>query len=400
MDGMAGELKEEWLVTNTLMAARSALGRCSRGRGSDAAGMKFTVRAGDLRSALEQVSRAVAKAPNNAVFAGVRLSVREGTLSATASNEGDVTLTKRVAVTGASSGTCVLLPKPLTAFLAGLAPSTLLDVSAQSAGAEMTISPAGASPYTFRLLTATFPVATLPNARTFPADLSNLAAAVQAVKQCAASSKLVQVQAAPDGLRLHATDNLRLARAELRGVDLGTFSGLLPTAVLELLAEHGSSGEAVQIALDKAGRVFAASMDTVTLVARVVDEMFPNVDSVLGDVPVTGAMLPGRDVLRALTRLAVVADSGPVVVSLVGDQMTLTSGSGSSIGTGVEVVELVDPAPSEFTFGVNPTFFRDAIAAHPTTSVKLHWTSARQAIFVTSHDPLPVTTVTMPVGLA
>lgn len=353
--------------------------------------MKFTARAADLREAIERATKVVPKNPSQAVYAGVRLRVRGGDLTVTGSDEGETTVIVTVPVTDAAPGDKVLLPKPLEMFLATLAPSTSVTVTA-GAGPELCVHPAGASPYTFPGMEVTFPNTAAPAAQLFDADLSLLALAVKAVKDSAAVNKIVQVTACAEGLRLHATDGRMLARATLPGVDLGSFTGLLPFAVLERIGEVS----ATTVALDKRGRVFTASNDTVTIIARQVESPFPNVNSILDDPPPFTAHIPVRRVLQALTRLSAVSGERPVVISIAGDQLTLTTKS-ESVGAGREQVDLDMPSPSEITFGANVKFFRSALAAHPAGDVTLGWSSPERQFFLTSAGDVPITTVVMPV---
>lgn len=353
--------------------------------------MKFTARAADLRDAIDHVIRVVPKNPSKAVYAGVRLRVRDGSLTVTGSAEGEHTITVDVPVQDAAPGDKVLLPKPLAAYLSTIAASAQVHVAA-SAGPEMSVGVDGSSPYTFRLMESTYPNTAAPTASTFDADLRELAQAVKAVRAVAADSKLVQLVSTPHATMLQVTDGKRIARATLGGVHLGTFTGLLPLNVLEQMGEN----PATRVALDKRGRVFSAANDTTTITARVIEDMYPPVESFLDATPPYGVAVPARAVLKALTRLSSVAAGRHVVVSIVGDQMTLSTDS-SSTGSGLELVELPTPSASEFTFGVQLEYLREAVAAHPAAEVRLGWTAPDKAVFVTSDETLPITVLFMPI---
>lgn len=355
--------------------------------------MKFTTRAADLRDALDRVSKVVPKLPTQAVYAGVRLRVRDGELTVTGSDEGTTTITVKVPVTDTAAGDRVLLPKPLIAFLATLAPTTPVAFTASSAP-ELTVQAAGAAPYTFRLMEATFANTSVPSAQVFDADLTQIATAVKAVKACASVVNVVQIVSTPDEVRLHATDGKRVARASLPGVSFGTYTGLLALSDIERVAET----LATQVALDKRGRVFTASNDTTTVIARQVEQPFPPVNSALDDRPPFQTQIPGAKVMRALTRLAAVSDKRPLIVSIAGDQLTLSTDS-ASVGSGRENVELDVPSRYEATFALFLDYFRDAIAAHPTGDLTLGWGEPQRPVFVTSAGPIPVITVVMPLNM-
>lgn len=353
--------------------------------------MKFTTTTSDLRDALERASKVVPKAPSQVVYTGVRMAVTGGHLVVTGSAEGETTVSVTVAVTEPSSGDKVVYPKPLLTLLAGLSPSTVLHVSAGT-GPDLRVQPAGARPYTFRLLEATFPNTAVPAAHVHDVDLTHLATALRAVRWPAAKSGLVHVASYPDRVALHSTDGLRLASADLPGATFGDFDGLLPYDVLEQIASIG----AVRVSLDRRGKVVTAASPAVTITTRVADETFPNVDSVLDNMPAQSVVVPVKETTRALARLASVADKRPIVLSIVGDEMTLSSPESSGAGSGAERLELPGPARAELTCALNMTYLREALDAHPTDMVTLSWSAADEAVFLTSSDPVPVTTVVMP----
>lgn len=88
--------------------------------------------------------------------------------------------------------------------------------------------------------------------------------------------------------------------------------------VLEQLAE----ANATEVHLDRRGRVFAASGPKISIGTRLVDEMFPHVDSVLSGTPVYRTEVPASACRGALARLASVSeDKRPLVVSVAGDEL-------------------------------------------------------------------------------
>ena len=90
--------------------------------------------------------------------------------------------------------------------------------------------------------------------------------------------------------------------------------------VLEQLAE----ANATEVHLDRRGRVFAASGPKISIGTRLVDETFPDVDSVLSGTPVYRTEVPASACRGALARLASVSeDKRPLVVSVAGDELRL-----------------------------------------------------------------------------
>lgn len=356
--------------------------------------MKFSARAGDLTDALSTVVPVIPKAPSLSVFSGVKLAVRAGQLTVTGSSEGETTVTVTVPVTDAAAGAVVLLPGPIAAYLGTLPARSDVTVSAGDP-TKVEVVAGGGNPYTFRAMDATFPVSAASSADTTAADLSRLHGAVAAVKDCAKANKVVQLISDDTGIRLHATDGVRLARAHLPEAGFGPFSGLLPLDVTERLANTAVTSMGV----DRRGRVLTAASDTTTIVTRLLDEAFPTVDTVLAAVPPYTVDVDTAALRAALARLRSVAETKrPVVVCVAGDELTLQVDS-INIGSGAERIELETPAAAEVRFGVNLDYLASAAASHSSTTVTLGWSGPSAAVFLTSTEPLAVTNVVMPVRL-
>ena len=184
--------------------------------------------------------------------------------------------------------------------------------------------------------------------------------------------------------------------AHLPEAGFGPFSGLLPLTVLEQIAES----PVTEVQVDRRGRVLTAAGERVGVVTRLVDEMFPSVDTVLASVPAHYVDVPTAALREALARLGSVAEEKrPLVVEIAGDEVVLRMDS-VNLGSGVERIELATPAPAEVTFGVNMDFLVAAVATHAGPCVIVGWTAPEMPIFLKSDAPLAVTNVVMPVKLA
>lgn len=357
--------------------------------------MKFTTHAGDLADALSLAGRVIPRTPSLSVFSGVHLVVKGDQLAVTGSDEGETTVTVTLEVTDAQAGTAVLHPKPLGSFLQTISAKTVVTVSSDDQ-TKVTVHAAGGNPYTFRAMDQTFPATATGKPEKRLVDLAQLSAAVAAVRDCARKSKVVQLVSDETGLRLHATDGLRLARAHLSAAGFGPFSGLVPLGVLEQIAESPIT----EMQIHPRGRILGAAGDRVSIVARLIDEMFPAVDTVLSSTPAHHVTVPTAALKGALARLSSVAEEKQAVtVSVSGDEVVLSMES-VNVGSGVERIELDVPSDVEVTFGVNMDFLAAAVATHTGGSVVLGWTAPVQPIFLTSTSPIGVTSVIMPVKLA
>jgi DNA polymerase III sliding clamp (beta) subunit (PCNA family) len=220
--------------------------------------------------------------------------------------------------------------------------------------------------------------------------------ALTAVAASAGKDKLCQVVSGDHGLHLHTTDNYRLTRAALPEAGFGPFSGLLRIGVLEQIARAHAS--AVQV--DPRGRVIAAYGERVTIVTRLVDERFPSVGTILDAVPPYSTALPSADLRQKLARLAAVTEAGrPLRVEVDGDRMLLDMDSSVNLGAGDEHVALTAPVAVPLTFGVNLDYLARAADSLPAEQLTLSWEASDRPIFLSVTDPLPITSVIMPIKL-
>lgn len=356
--------------------------------------MKFSTRAGDLDEALTLAGKVIPKSPSLAVYSGVKLAIAGNKLSVSGSDEGNTTVTVNVPVTDAAAGNVVLLPKPLGSYLHTLAAGTQVTVTSDDK-TKVTVAIEGGTPYTFRTMDATFPTTASAGSDAAAVDLHRFNAAVASVKHCARKNKIVQLVSDDRGLRLHATDNTRLTRAYLPEASFGAFSGLLPLPVLEQIADSNIT----HMTVDRRGRVLTATGERISIVTRLVDEMFPTVDSILDNVPTYRVQVKVAALRSALNRLMSVAEgSRPLLVRIAGDEIKLHMDS-VNLGSGVESISLDEQASGDVDFGINMEFLSECVSAHTGGEVTVGWTAAELPIFLSSAEPFAVTNVIMPIKL-
>lgn len=355
--------------------------------------MQFTTEVGQLRTAVDNAAKPVPKNPSQAVFAGIRLKVTDH-LSVTGSDEGETTVTTKVAATGLQPGQKLLIPKPLQTYLATLPATKAITITANNTP-DLTVQPENGHKYTFRLMEGvTFPNPVTPDTQPLPTDLTRLPEALRAVKPAVARNKIIQLHSTPNELHLQTTDNYRIVRAILPEGGFGDFTGLLPLNVLEQMGEYSPT----HVAPDARGRLIAVMTNTTEVTSRLIAENFPNIAPTLDAPQPFSVTLPKNETLKALTRLNAVADNHPVVFRLNSRLLTLSTAS-DNVGTGEETIDLDTPAPVETTIGLTLAFAKDALASHESPTITLAWSDPHQAIYLTSTDPFPITTVVMPIRL-
>ena len=334
--------------------------------------------------------------PQLPAYGGVHLEATRGRLTARGTN-GETTVTAVARVSNVTDGTVLVPPGPVQKYLAALPEDTELVVASASR-TQLEVTPAGGNGYKFTAMPDSFPTNPIPRRDKVEADLSDLDDAVAAVAGCAdslgGSEKVVQLVSDATGLKLHATDRFRVARASLPpAAGFGDFDGLLPVRVLTLVAAL----DATHVQVDPRGRSMVFHAADAVVSTRLAQDPFPVVDSVLSaEVPYT-ASLARATVLAALKRLSSVApQNGTVTVDLSGDQLTLAVVNAAA-GSGSEVVHLEGPASGDLSTAVNLEFLRSAFDTHTADVVTLGWVAALKPLFVTSTDTVPITHAIMPV---
>jgi DNA polymerase III sliding clamp (beta) subunit (PCNA family) len=339
-----------------------------------------------LYQTLETARGATPSAPSLTAYAGVLFQVSNGSLTITGA-DGEVQIEAVLVVDNAVDGDVLIAPGPLAGLLRTVDPDAVVTVTA---GDELEVAIAKLQPYRLRVIHATLPAAPAPTSPAQTVDLSNLSGVLAAVR--AATGREIggiQVLADASGLHLRATDTYRLHAATLPVAGLSDFQGVVPAAVLARIAEI----KPTHIAFDAHARVLQAWSSSVRITSRLLGVPFPQVESMLRSTPPLAVSIVAKDLSVALTRLQAVADSAPVSIEVTNGVARLTA-TNSEVGTGVEEIE----APGDdMSFAVARAFLADAVAAHSTATVTIQFTSANQAVIISSDTPFPVRCVVMPV---
>lgn len=355
--------------------------------------MRFATTASVLRDALTAARHATPSGPAALVaYTGVHLLVKDATLAATGS-DGTTTITASAEVNDTKNGSVVLLPRPILSYLSSLEPASPVVVESV-ADTHVTVTAAGAPPYEFRTLSATFPSTSSGKSEPVQADLSRLGAALASARSSAGKDGLgVQLVSTDKGLVLHTTDNYRLTRVEIPEAGFGDFVGTLPLAVLETLARY----EITSVAVDPRGKTLEFNGPTISVSSRLLAAPFPPVEGLLTQRPPHTATAPAVELRRALVRLASVADDSPVTCKLEGSEMTLTVRNADT-GAGVEVLALTEPAPVPAEFVLKVNYLADAAASQPSDAegIQLSWSAPLAPVVVSSTASMPVVCMVQP----
>jgi DNA polymerase III sliding clamp (beta) subunit (PCNA family) len=353
--------------------------------------MRFSCSATALRDALSRVRQVIPSTPSLIAYTAVLFQCRDGALDMTAS-DGDTTMTVTVNVADAVDGSSLLVPKPLLGFLGSVDADVPVRVDVTETG-DVTVSAQGLRPYTFRPLSATFPLPQKPASGVRPESMAHFATALSAVK-AAHDRETTAVQLVSDGsqLTVHATDRFRLARAVLPGAGFGTFTGVLSLPVLERVARMEPS----EVTVDMKNRQLSFRGADAVLTSRLLAVPFEAVETILLAAPPEVTGFPARECARALSRLASVAEQGTLSIEFNEREMHLQA-SATEIGSGHEVVELTSPVPAPFRLLLRARYLQEAVTAMADATVAVSYSAPLQPVFLSCHAPFPITHVVMPV---
>lgn len=355
--------------------------------------MKFSAQVSSVREVVQQARGATPSTPALVAYSGVYLSVdANGVLTATGA-DGDLTISASTEVQESTPGDTLLLPKPILGYLGSLPKNEMLSAELTENG-DFSVSCSGGKPYSFRPIAATFPNPPRVPDGAKAADLSRLALALSAVRDATSRDNpgVQVVSSKKAGLVLHSTDSYRLSKATLSEASIGDFVGVVPLSTLDKVAKLGVGS----VAVDPVAQVIAFTGDACCVTSRLMAVPFPPVEAVLGNKPKSRCVLPVPALLKALTRLASVAEEDPVRVSIEGDKATLTA-QNIDLGAGSEEVSLSEPADDPIEFLIRIDYLIQALSNPGSESVDLLYSGPVNPFFITGSDPVPFTHVVMPV---
>lgn len=376
-------------------ARAPVLGRCSgAGGGSDAVRVKFSIDAGSLGAAIQEASVVVPKVPSLAVFSCVLVKATEGRVEVTGSAEQETEVAVSTVADGVKAGQLVMQPGPLSKYLRTLPSSSVVHVSSGT-GTHVQVTAEGGRPYRFRTVEQTFPSGgALGSSDRHEANLSRLGQALSVVSACARETQIVQLVSSEDGLSLYATDGKRLAHALLPEAGFGDFSGLVTLDALKAAAR----GTPTAVHVNRAGRAVMFEADDRRVTARLIEDTYPPVSSVLDVPPPNSVVVATGDFRDALSRSGAISDGvRPLLVSVDGGEMTVSVDS-ADVGSGSETVQLSEAATVAVAFSANSMYLTQAAAAlSGRETVTLSWSTPEDAVFFSSESPFHAAVVVMPV---
>ena len=329
--------------------------------------MKFTAAVKDLAQALGRIASATPQRSPMPVLENLLLELEGSTLSMTATDM-DITMTTRLEVRGERNGALLIPAKRLTDTVKAFEQGEV-SFEADPTTRRVTLK-TGTGEYRLTWLDpADFPqvakfepriALTLPQG-TFSAMVERTIFACSTDEFRPAMTGVL-FQFRPEEIRAVATDGFRLVRIIDRQspVDVTeTLDIIVPPKALQLSAR--SVGEA-EIRLEASATHVRLADGTTTITARLIDETYPNYESVIPQANDKLMIIRREELLNTVRRVSLYSNSQTrqVRMKVGGNGLRVQA---EDIDTGGEAYENVpcDYADDEMEIGFNSLFVREAL---------------------------------------
>jgi DNA polymerase-3 subunit beta len=343
--------------------------------------MKLLATQADLNAALRTVARAVSSGKTHPILAGVLLTATDDGKLAVTAYDLDLGITTTITAAVETPGS-VVVPHRLLSEIAG----RLSDaVSLALDGDRLQLTAAGGS-YSLSVAAADdFPALPAVDAAAgAPVALQDaLSAVLPAVSHDAAKQLLTGVHVAATGglMALQATDGHRLAvRTVPAELELDV---VVPGRTMALLREPCT------ITTD--GHHVSFSAGTTTITSRVLDGRYPDVQALVPATSSHEATCSRVALLRALERIAVIADSHNSVVKLSGGKLTAEAEANS----GAETIALDGKLPD---LACNVHYLIDGVKGFNSDTITIRANSSTTPVVLSDGDSANIYLV-MPVQI-
>lgn len=347
------------------------------------------MRARELDEALSRARGAISEPWRTMSYSGLLLEAEEQELVITGAGEGG-SIISRVTARVDEPGSVLLVPKPLSDWLRAVEGDATIEL--RDADGHLIIDGDGAG-YRFNTMVIAFEKMEGARGTAREARVSEMGAGLAAVRSSVGTNGLVQVVSTDEDVAVRTTDYYRLCQAVVRGAGWGEFSGSMPLAMLE----HVDWSLVERVRVDQRGRVVDFEGPRVRYSVHLSPVPFPNVDEQLAKEPVERIEVGLSDLNAALGRLRALADGNSITCSVADGRMRLEASS--VLGRGVEDIEALG-ASDGVRFSVILDYLRASLHKRAGETVTIGWRAPMAPLMILSSDPLPITTLVMPVHLA
>jgi len=329
--------------------------------------MIFTVGVKEFAQALSRVSSAIPQRSPMPVLENILLELEGSDLSLTATDM-DITVTTRLKVRGSAAGGVLVPARRLTDTMRALDTGDL-TLTADPDTRRVTLQTASGEYRLSGMDTSEFPArARFDPAITLSLPLEKFTSMVERTMFACSTDEFrpamtgVLFQFRPEDVRAVATDGFRLVRV----IDHETHVGLednidviIPPKALQL-SGRAFSGDAMTLEANQTHIRFADGTTTVT--ARLIDELYPNYESVIPQSNDKRMIIRRDELLNTVKRVSLYSNAQTRQVRLKMRENALRV-QAEDIDTGGEAYEHVpcDYGFDELEIGFNSQYVRDAL---------------------------------------
>jgi DNA polymerase-3 subunit beta len=365
----------------------------------------FTVEAGALATATEQVARRIPRRPAIPTLACLLLEVADGRLTVSAFDY-DVAASAQVDVVGDTAGRALVSgrllaelvktfpDRPVTARVDG----TRLAVTCGSVKVKLPLMPAEDYP----ALPDTPPTIGVVDTEALAAAVTRVYPATDpTVANGVPMLAGIHLRIAGDRISVEGSDRYRAAIADLAWTpadpNIDTVALVPATVVYETAKTFGAAGGPVTVGLvtTEGGGLIGLTHPAGSVVARLLADKYPNLPSLFPphvDQPTT---LPVAALTAALKRAQIVHEAKtPVRLAFTAEQVELTAADGdTALGDAVDCQHHGEPV----TVGVNPDYLLDALTCLRADAAELHIAAPSRPLLLTVPDDHTYRHVIMPI---
>jgi DNA polymerase-3 subunit beta len=206
-----------------------------------------------------------------------------------------------------------------------------------------------------------------------------------------------------DSLTAVATDGHRLAKYVRREFKAGQFQGevIVPRKFLNIITAYISNDEPIQLWLGD--NVFTATIGTDTIYTRIIDERFPDYQSVIPTDNEKEIRVGCNNLLSAVKRVSIFSNKAThqIAIRAESGSATITTEDAEKASKAQETIE-IEYAGDSIDVGYNAAYLKD-ILAHMNSNeivIKLNTPISAGLFYPTSiSDNVEVTMLLMPIRL-
>lgn len=379
--------------------------------------MRFTCNTKELDTACQNLSRILPTKTSTPILEGILLNAENGMVSLTAYNL-ETGLATSISATVEEEGSLVLNGKILTSLVHGM-PNNTLSVSKTEGRLTCKITSGLAKFQIQGMDSSDYPeLPKVDEGTTLSLRNGQLKDLMNDTEYAVSSSEIpkvnngIRLDYSHDSVSMTATDGFRFATGTVHATQdvSGAQSAVLPVqAVREAvkLVEQKDEDTEESVSLILNDRHLMTTIGKYTLISRLMNGEFPNLDMVR-TMPTNTTMTVDRKAwIQSIERVSLVAQNRletPLRCTFSKESQTMNLSVSSPLGEASDELSVtLDGAKADCTIGLNYKYVLDALKACPDTTLKVRMNGSLHPVFIepveTDEDKVAYLHVLCPVRL-